>query len=752
MRLLLLAKSLCLFAVSALCDGRVLRRCLPGMALLFLIQPCAAQDLAIDQLMTMPLADLMQLEATTASGQSETLAQAPAHTVVISRQQIRARGYHNLLDLLEDQPGFLIQRANTPGSRFNTISWRGLRDTNHFQLMMDGVRVDSPSGEPFAVDDNFPLDQARRVEIVYGPASSLYGSDAAAGVINIITERPLHAPVATIQAATGSFGEQRLSMDAATPLGAHASLRLFAASQRSDTANLPRYYPQAYAPVDATTFGGTVVVPAANRESYRAPISNRSIYGRLHLGDHLTLMAHQAFNRHSTASGYSLANSLYVDQAHWSNDLTTLAAIHQWPIMEGTRLRSELHGNQFEVKPDSAFVNIYTDFNQYFKYARIRSAGIDEQLSWQQDVHAITLGLAYDVMQSIPKTADLPTPYRIGAGIQGQGMVYANTNLPIRFFDLRYHDFGLFAQLKSDWGRGFSSTLGLRYDHDSRFAGSFNPRAALVYRRSSGVVTKLLYAEAFRSPSTQDMYENFGSFSGTKDAAGRYRSAFFHIPNTALRPEKVRNLELEFDAPLGGAGNARVSVYHYWTQSLILPQVLGANSSFIPGSILAKTEINANIGNSRHDGAELTLDWQQQLGAMGNLRLWGSYSYLRGTIAQPGAVRVDLPYMASHQGRLGLTWSYQEWLDITPRLRLIGRTNGPRVDPAAPGRRLQVPGYAIVDLHLAAHGWGERFSAALDVRNLLDRRYFHTGGLAAASFQQVPQPPRSVMATLQLSL
>ncbi|MDX8409279.1 MAG: TonB-dependent receptor [Mariprofundales bacterium] len=740
------------FAMSARVVAKVLRHCVPAMVLLLRPNLTAAQDLAINQLMTMPLADLMELEVTTASRQPEPLAKAPAHIVVITRRQIRARGYRNLLDLLEDQPGFLIQRSNTPGSRFNTITWRGLRDTNHFQLMMDGVRVDSPSGEPFAIDDNFPLDQAQRVEMVYGPASSLYGSAAAAGVINIITERPIDHPTATIHGATGSFGQRRIFLDAATPLGAHASLSLSALSQRSDTANLPRYYPQEYIPVDATTFGGTVAVAAANRESYRAPIRNRSLYGRLHVGEHFTLMAHQAFNRHSTASGYSLANSLYVDQAHWSNDLTTVAAIHQWQITAGLGLRSELHGNQFEVKPDSGFLNIYTDFNHYYKYARTRSAGIDEQLHWQHGDHAITLGLAYDGVQSIPKTADLPTPYQVGAGSQGQGMVYANTNLPIQLFELRYHTIGLFGQFKSDWGGGLSTTLGLRYDKDSRFVGSFNPRASLVYRMPSGVVTKLLYAEAFRSPSTQDSYENFGSFSGAKDAAGRYSSAFFHVPNTALRPEKVRDLELELDAPLGGAGNARVSLYHYWTQSLILPQIRGANSSFIPGSIIAATEVNTNVGNSRHDGAELTLDWQHRLGMVGKLRLWGSYSYLHATISQPGAATVDLPYMAAHQGRVGLTLDYQQWLEITPRLRLIGRTNGPKSDPAAPGRRLQVPGYAIVDLHLAAHGWSDRLSGALDVCNLLDRRYFHTGGLASASFKRVAQPPRSILATLELSL
>jgi len=724
------------------------------LALLLVIAPSLglAASVPLRQLVQMPLQELMELQITTASRQPEKLAEAPAHTVVILRQQMRERGYRNLLDLLEDQPGFLIQHANAPGARFNTITWRGFRDNPHFQLMLDGIRVDSPTGEPITIDDNFPLNHAQRVEIVYGPSSAIYGADAAAGVINIISEQRITHPSADLQLEQGSFGEQRLTMQAAAPLGSHLSLSVSGQIQRADTANLSHFYPQDFSPVDAKTFADKVVVAAANRERFRAPTKNSSLYAQLHVGKQLTLMAHRSYNRHSSAVGYKLADSLYNDQAHWSTELTTLAATHQWQISDAVSLRSEIHGRQHEVKPDSAFLNIFTDFNRYYKYGRSRVIGIDEQLSWQRDAHLISLGIAYDRLQSIPKTADLPMPYQRSIAASKQGFSYANTNLPIQVFDVRYATFGLFAQLKSRWGHGFTSTLGLRYDRDSRFAASFNPRAALTYQLDSGAVIKLLYAEAFRSPSTQDTYENFGSFSGSKDASGRYTSSFFHLPNPTLRPEKVRNAEVELNAPLGEQGGAALSLFHYWTQDLILTQSAGSNSTFIAGSSITNSEINSNIGSSRQYGAELSLHWQHYVAANTALKLWGNYSYLQGSIAQRGGGKVDLPYITDHVGQLGATLDVDDWLQITPRLRLVGRINSPKVNKTNPSQRQQAAGYGIVDLHIAARICKRELRVSVDLRNLLDRRYDQAGGLSVASLVRVPQPPRTIRVAMEVAL
>jgi len=713
--------------------------------------PCRAQSMPLQQLISMPMEQLMQLQVTTASRQAEPLSEAPAHTVVISQQQIQHRGYHNLLDLLEDQPGFLVQRANAPGSRFNTVSWRGLRDNPHFQLMLDGIRVDSPTGEPFAIDDNFPLNHAKQVEIIYGPASSLYGSDAAAGVINIISKKEADHARASLQAEAGSFGNQRLSIEASAPFASSSSLAISGQIQQADTADLTHYYPQDFAAVDAKTFAGKVVVPAASRQSFKAPIKNHTLYARLHLGHSFSLMAHRAYNRHSTAVGYKFSDSLYSDQAHWSTELTTLAATHQWPINNTFSLRSEIHAHQHTIKPDSAFQNIFTDLNTYYKYGRSRGLGIDEQLHWQHDQHSTVVGVAFDALHSIPKTADLPTPYRTSRAPGNQGMLYANTPLALRFFEIRYRTFGLFAQMKSRWSRALSTTIGLRYDDDSRFGGSVNPRLALVYQFDPTVVTKLLYAEAFRSPSTMDMFENFGSFSGGKDASGRYTSNFFHLPNQGLRPEKIRNIEWELDGPLGEEGVANLSLFHYWIQDLILTQSGGLNTSFIPGSAIANTEINANVGSSRHYGVELSLNWHHSFSDGTQLKLWGNYSYLQGKITQPNGIKVDLPYVTNQQGRLGLTFDYRQWFALTPRLRLVGRSNSPKIDAAHPSQRQQVAGYGIVDLHLSSHRW-HHLRVAADVRNLLDRRYYHTGGLSVASMAKVPQAPRSILVMVESTL
>ena len=70
--------------------------------------------------------------------------------------------------------------------------------------MLDGVRIDHPAGGKLPIAENFGLYMARQVEVLYGPAAALYGADAAAGVINIITDKR-DSPGGKIALGTGSF-------------------------------------------------------------------------------------------------------------------------------------------------------------------------------------------------------------------------------------------------------------------------------------------------------------------------------------------------------------------------------------------------------------------------------------------------------------------------------------------------------------------------------------------------------------------
>lgn len=124
------------------------------------------------------------------------------HVTVLTGSEIRAAGVRSLIDVLADVPGVAIAR---PGS-FGAVSSLFLRggESDHTLVLIDGVQVNQAGGGfDFAA---LSTDNIERIEIVRGPTSAVYGSDAVAGVIHIITRLGRGAPVATGRMEAGSFG------------------------------------------------------------------------------------------------------------------------------------------------------------------------------------------------------------------------------------------------------------------------------------------------------------------------------------------------------------------------------------------------------------------------------------------------------------------------------------------------------------------------------------------------------------------
>ncbi len=240
----------------------------------------AAEQDEMGALVGMSLDDLLGVRITTASKRQENVRDTPATVMVITRKQIEERRYINLIDLLQDLPGVEVFR-NTKSTLYHNVSFRGNEGNSRILILQDGVRVDSPSGAKIPLADNFPLYHAKQVEILYGPAAALYGADAFGGVINIITEQGEHDLGLRIATATGSNHAQYHRAQAGAEFNNQLSLAVGAHWQDSDMADLGAEYPHSFPKVDAMTFGGQVVVPAAQREDYTGPTRSHSVFARL---------------------------------------------------------------------------------------------------------------------------------------------------------------------------------------------------------------------------------------------------------------------------------------------------------------------------------------------------------------------------------------------------------------------------------------------------------------------------------------
>lgn len=145
----------------------------------------------------------------TATRTAQPLSQALSHATVISSEQIKASGAADLPTLLKKQAGVEITQAGNLGAQ-TSLFLRGSNST-HTLVLMDGVRIGSATTGATAIDQ-IMLDQVERIEVVRGNVSSLYGSDAIGGVIQIFTKRSHGAPGANASAQLGSHSTQRASV------------------------------------------------------------------------------------------------------------------------------------------------------------------------------------------------------------------------------------------------------------------------------------------------------------------------------------------------------------------------------------------------------------------------------------------------------------------------------------------------------------------------------------------------------------
>lgn len=137
----------------------------------------------------------------TASANEISLENAPASISIITREEIKRKPVQNLRDVLRDVPGVQLKDE---GDNRKGVSLRGL-DSSYTLILIDGKRVNSRNAV-FRHNDFdlnwIPMDAIERIEVVRGPMSSLYGSDALGGVVNIITRKVGKAWHGTLSADT----------------------------------------------------------------------------------------------------------------------------------------------------------------------------------------------------------------------------------------------------------------------------------------------------------------------------------------------------------------------------------------------------------------------------------------------------------------------------------------------------------------------------------------------------------------------
>jgi len=208
------------------------RRCSLAAIACLMATPALAED--VDDFTSMSLEDLMSVEVTIASKQSELASEAAAAVFVLTREDIARSGAVTLADALRLVPGVNVAKINA-NSWAVTVRGFNSRFANKLLVMIDGRTVFTPlfSGV-FWDQQNIVLEDIERIEVVRGPGGTLWGANAVNGVINIITRSAKDTKGGLVKASGGNEFQSQAVVRYGGEFGENGAYRIYGKFEQFD--------------------------------------------------------------------------------------------------------------------------------------------------------------------------------------------------------------------------------------------------------------------------------------------------------------------------------------------------------------------------------------------------------------------------------------------------------------------------------------------------------------------------------------
>ncbi|MBI1791235.1 MAG: TonB-dependent receptor [Acidobacteria bacterium] len=455
--------------------------------------------------------DMAVVEA--ASLHRQALAEAPASVTVITAEDIRKFGYRTLGDALNAARGFYLTTDRT-------YRYAGLRGfllpgdfNSRFLVLLNGRYMTDNiynAAANFGQDFGLDMDLVKRIEIIRGPSSSLYGSNGLMATVNIVTQSPVDHERARFSTELGSFGQRKAQISSSLDLGGGANL-LVSASLFNNRGQ----------PLDFPDRGRAVGVDGER--------------------------------------GYHTFASL--EWKRWSFTGLLSSREKHVPVVPWTETLFADRGNKIQ------------DARGFAEAAYSRAVGTDGRLRWRLYYDRYQFHGRYDGALEEPLGIEDTRDYALGDWV-GSQLTYrremprrwgaltvgAETSWDLRALqrtevisprvrellnaEVLERSYGLFAQEEVDLAKHWKAVLGVRFDDANNRRSFVSPRAALLYQRQRTAL-KFLYGRAFRNPTVYELLYNLSV-----------------VGNPSLRPEKVDTVEAAVERKVASRLNGIATVYH----------------------------------------------------------------------------------------------------------------------------------------------------------------------------------------------
>lgn len=675
-------------------------------------------------LFDLSLEELLQVKVHSASNIEESLAEAPATMIVLSKDELNARGYDNLSEIFDDLPSMEMVRPY--GDTYFVNYMRGYRNTigTPYLVLIDGVVFNSLYFNITMNIATLPLSQVQRIEVVYGPASSVYGANAFMGVVNIITERPTEGQASQLQFSQRVGSDATVISDmswsaSAGKLLAQVSARLERADLRNRIDNQQVYWLQDQHYGNRQLWGEFLDHPTYADSRFSSALDSYSVDARLY------------YQNWEFAAQYSLLDVGY--GSIYPAD--KIPANSTWPLYQGSyyaryqtdlapnhRSRTLLRYRTDGVAEDSHDLEAWNVTNTSDELADIggialapgESARMLHFQYWVSDNHSWTLQQDFDSQLSEQwslayggkyEYKNLQKAYQqtfsgpIAASSSGQ-LGQLPTPPASGYIDpnnrISWRDWGVYLQSKHRLSERSNVNLGVRFDNNSAYGSSTNWRGAYNYQLHNWNF-KLMYGEGFQEPTPRSLY---GAWAGSG-------------ADPDLAPETSHTIE-------ASAQYVQEQVSHLWSWYRI-----ENNDTVINFSGGAR-----NAGSRDIIGLDYHFSYQFAASDWGKItaKAYASY-YLKadeqtfdlGSQQQVGTEAIG--DLAKLKLWAMVDWRMRDDLGFYLTARYVGARDTVVTNPVR-----RVPSYTVYDVNSQWTGlWQGRVDLSFRVLNLFNKSYVHPG-------------------------
>ena len=520
-------------------------------ATLLLGRLCLADDKP--DLNALTLEQLMEVQVVGAALHPQSLQDAPASVTIVTAEDIRKYGYRTLGEALAAVRGFYVNNDRT----YTSVGVRGFDLPGDYDsellVMVNGHNMtDHIFNFMLFFGNDFPIDMnlIKQIEIIRGPSSALYGSNAMFATVNIVTKSPDEAGPLSVTADAGSFGEKKVQIVESATLG--GAKVLLSGSVYNNSGQSPLYFPEFN--TSQTNNGNAIDMNGEKGYHFFASLAWRN----------WTVTA--AFADHDIVQPVSWGNTIFNDRGTNVNDQRNFVdAAYELQIGGGTLLwRTYYDAYYCKGRYDYALSGGDVEDNRQHLFGDW--AGTQLTYHFQTTPAGDFTVVAEGSLDLRNRMAD--------ADVSPVPLQYVNINERGRAVAFAVQDE---KRLSDRW----RLDLGVRFD-ESRFGHGFvSPRAALIYQPSEWTY-KFLYGRGFRDPSVFLLF-----YSDGLSAAG----------NPNLRPESSDTFEFDVERKLGKRMNLQASAYGYRLRD------------FLEGVLLADGLLQyQNDGTVHAEGIELEIN------------------------------------------------------------------------------------------------------------------------------------------------